>query len=101
MKRLHVAPLACATCPYRRNTPSGIWDRVEYEKLALYDEPSLHPDGYVPEIATFHCHQENASGIETVSTAYPITPSTAAATIACPLTSPVATPLLTVAISEL
>lgn len=27
----------CASCPFRRNVPSGIWDVEEYEKLPRYD----------------------------------------------------------------
>ena len=27
----------CGSCPYRRDVPSGIWHRHEYEKLLQYD----------------------------------------------------------------
>jgi hypothetical protein len=27
----------CASCPYRQDTPSGVWAETEYEKLRAYD----------------------------------------------------------------
>lgn len=63
MTRLHVAPRTCSTCPYRRDTPPGIWDAAEYRKLPAYDQdPPAIPDG----IVEFHCHQEHVSGVPTV-----------------------------------
>lgn len=44
----------CGSCPYRRDVPSGVWDREEYEKLPEYDKPT----GEQPP-AVFHCHQQN------------------------------------------
>jgi hypothetical protein len=61
MKALHAAPRPCNTCPYRRDTPPGVWHPEEYEKLPLYDDGSDEI-----QIATFHCHQQNATGVETV-----------------------------------
>jgi hypothetical protein len=55
-KKLTVRDRPCATCPYRRDVPSGIWAKTEYEKLRDYD-------GSVPEQAiagaggVFLCHQ--------------------------------------------
>lgn len=60
--KLHVAPRACSTCPYRKDTPPGIWHPEEYEKLRTYDEQP----GEMPRLAVFHCHQENATGVSTV-----------------------------------
>lgn len=46
----------CASCPYRRDVPSGIWEAAEYRKLRSYD-------GDVPEQAMaratglFYCRQ--------------------------------------------
>jgi len=57
---LRVPRQACNTCPYRRDTPSGLWSRVEYEKLPDYDRE------FPPELAVFWCHQSNASGQPTV-----------------------------------
>lgn len=60
-KPLHVAPTPCTTCPYRRDTPPGIWHPEEYQKLPLYDG-----GGGMPYLATFHCHQEGEIGRPTV-----------------------------------
>lgn len=45
----------CASCPYRKNVPSGVWDASEYAKLPGYD-------GQVHEqtsTAVFMCHQQD------------------------------------------
>lgn len=42
----------CASCPYRKNVPSGIWAPEEYDKLPRYDEPT-----YAQPTAVFQCHQ--------------------------------------------
>lgn len=48
------APRPCASCPYRRDVPSGVWAAEEYEKLRRYDEETMHqPPG------VFLCHQVN------------------------------------------
>lgn len=44
----------CGSCPYRRDTPSGVWHVSEYLKLPLYDQDT----GYQPE-AAFFCHQQD------------------------------------------
>lgn len=57
-RNLTCAPRPCASCPYRKDVPSGIWHRDEYEKLLTYD-------GDIPEqlmkggLATFLCHQRD------------------------------------------
>lgn len=44
----------CGSCPYRKDVPSGIWERQEYEKLPLYDaETTMQPLG------VFMCHQRD------------------------------------------
>jgi hypothetical protein len=43
----------CATCPYRRTVPSGIWHPDEYVKLCRYDGDTSGQD-----VATFHCHRD-------------------------------------------
>lgn len=49
------SPRPCASCPYRRDVPAGIWDASEYRKLAAYDrDTSSQPGGL------FLCHQNNA-----------------------------------------
>lgn len=32
-----VRPRPCATCPYRKDVPPGVWHESEYEKLIAYD----------------------------------------------------------------
>lgn len=59
-RKLFVPPRPCVSCPYRLDCPSGVWSEEEYEKLRVYDDP------YAPEVAVFHCHQENATGVDTV-----------------------------------
>lgn len=41
----------CATCPYRRDAPSGLWDRDTYELLPPYDGETGHQPPHV-----FMCH---------------------------------------------
>ncbi|WP_410595431.1 DUF6283 family protein [Amycolatopsis sp. lyj-23] len=49
------APRPCASCPYRRDVPSGVWDESEYAKLARYDaETGQQPSGL------FQCHQNES-----------------------------------------
>ena len=48
-KSLKVNPNPCDTCPYRKDTPLGIWHRSEYEKLPAWDEPYCYP-------GMFLCH---------------------------------------------
>lgn len=44
----------CGSCPYRLDTPPGIWAQEEYEKLPLYDGETWeqHP-------GVFMCHQRD------------------------------------------
>lgn len=43
----------CASCPYRTNVASGIWDESEYSKLPAYDG-EMHEQ---TSAAVFMCHQ--------------------------------------------
>lgn len=46
----------CASCPYRRDVPSGIWHESEYDKLPAYDGDT----GEQIEkgaLRLFYCHQ--------------------------------------------
>jgi hypothetical protein len=45
-------PRPCASCPFRRSVPSGVWHPDEYSKLDRYDG-EMHEQ----PIATFMCHQ--------------------------------------------
>jgi hypothetical protein len=51
---LKVAAEPCSTCPYRKDTPPGIWHQSEYEKLRAFDTNE--------SIAAFLCHQSTATG---------------------------------------
>lgn len=42
----------CASCPYRKNVPSGVWHPDEYAKLPRYDEDTSNQP-----TAAFMCHQ--------------------------------------------
>jgi hypothetical protein len=46
----------CATCPYRKNVPSGIWHEEEYAKLPEYDR-----DTQDQPIEAFGCHQKDGA----------------------------------------
>lgn len=61
---LDCAPAPCGSCPYRRDTPPGVWDASEYEKLRHF---GFDPEaGIPPTIAVFLCHQTHLLGRETV-----------------------------------
>jgi hypothetical protein len=44
----------CASCPYRRDVPSGVWNPEEYEKLPPYDGET-----FAQPPQAFFCHQQN------------------------------------------
>jgi len=60
---LFAAPRPCNTCPYRRDTPPGVWHPDEYAKLATFDDQH---DGSLPNLAVFRCHQQTATNVPTV-----------------------------------
>src|SRR5205085_516935 len=49
-------PTPCGSCPYRRDVPSGIWSREEYEKLPRYDRPT-----WEQPFGLFMCHQRDGN----------------------------------------
>ena len=51
----------CASCPYRTDTPSGVWSAHEYQKLTEYDDDSLEP-----AFSVFLCHHSTVRDVETV-----------------------------------
>lgn len=61
MEQLYDAPRPCNTCPYRKDTPAGIWSFKEYIKLPTYDA-----ELGVTNVNVFHCHQETATKVPTV-----------------------------------
>ena len=48
----------CPSCPYRKDVPSGVWDRSEYEKLPKYDLGTTE-QFLAGAIGVFYCHQQN------------------------------------------
>lgn len=46
-----VRSMPCQFCPYRRDCPSGVWAREEYELLRPYDAET-----FAQPTLTFHCH---------------------------------------------
>jgi hypothetical protein len=46
----------CASCPYRRDVPSGVWHPEEYAKLPRYDGETFEQSP-----ATFSCHAQDGS----------------------------------------
>lgn len=46
----------CVSCPYRRDVPSGIWSREEYEKLRGYDG-EISDQAKAGAHGVFSCHQ--------------------------------------------
>lgn len=53
-----VAPRPCASCPYRRDVPAGIWDTSEYAKLPDYDG-EIHEQAIAGANAAFACHRDD------------------------------------------
>lgn len=67
---LTVAKNPCSTCPYRKDTPPGVWLADEYEKLRLYDEPEFDrdrpQDWQLPTLAVFLCHHSLTQAADTL-----------------------------------
>ena len=59
MRELTVAKNPCATCPYRKDVPSGVWSHEEYEKLRKYDAEPM-PSG--ENLGVFLCHNTPRAG---------------------------------------
>lgn len=55
---MNVLRKPCISCPYRKDHPSGVWDKREYEKLRAYDNNEA--------FGVFLCHQTNTHGLTTV-----------------------------------
>jgi hypothetical protein len=47
----------CGSCPYRKDVPSGVWAKSEYDKLPEYDNEMI----YLQPTAAFFCHQQTGS----------------------------------------
>jgi hypothetical protein len=48
------APAPCGSCPYRLDTPAGVWSADEYDKLPDYDGETWEQPPSV-----FLCHQQD------------------------------------------
>jgi hypothetical protein len=55
---LTCAPKPCASCPYRKDAPSGLWHRDEYDKLPAYDG-EMGEQAIAGAIGVFKCHQKD------------------------------------------
>lgn len=51
-----VRPRPCASCPYRKDVPSGVWSEQDYEKLRDYDGEILD-QLRAGAHGVFMCHQ--------------------------------------------
>jgi Family of unknown function (DUF6283) len=51
-----VARAPCGSCPYRRDAPSGLWVKAEYDKLPGYDGET-----WQQPMAVFMCHQSDGN----------------------------------------
>jgi len=49
----------CASCPFRKDCPSGVWSGEEYAKLPLYDGPTW---GQSPTVFFCHLSPDEACG---------------------------------------
>jgi hypothetical protein len=52
---MEVRPEPCATCPYRRSVPAGIWAGHEYAKLEEYDGTTTE-QAVKGALGVFNCH---------------------------------------------
>ncbi len=52
------APRPCPSCPYRRDVPSGLWDRSEYDRLPSYDGEIAVQALTKEAFSLFQCHQK-------------------------------------------
>jgi hypothetical protein len=52
---LEVRPEPCATCPYRRSAPAGLWAAHEYAKLEEYDG-TTQEQAVKGALGVFYCH---------------------------------------------
>lgn len=55
---LQVRKTPCASCPYRQNVPSGVWEAGEYERLKAYDG-DIAEQAEKGAFRVFGCHQDD------------------------------------------
>lgn len=56
--KLTCAKRPCASCPYRKDAPSGLWAAHEYDKLPAYDGEIIDQVAN-GAFGTFLCHQRD------------------------------------------
>lgn len=54
---LKAAKVPCGSCPYRKDVPSGIWEKAEYDKLLMYDQSII--EQLLNRAGPFMCHQND------------------------------------------
>lgn len=52
----------CASCPFRRDVPSGVWAESEYDKLPDYDG-STTDQAMAGAVGVFLCHNDPAASV--------------------------------------
>jgi hypothetical protein len=57
---LTCAARPCASCPYRKDAPSGLWSQDEYDKLPIYDG-EITDQVFKGAFAVFMCHQKDGT----------------------------------------
>ena len=53
-------PRPCASCPYRRDAPQGLWHEEEYARLPKYDG-DIADQVVAGAFNAFFCHQRNGA----------------------------------------
>jgi hypothetical protein len=56
--QIKCAKAPCASCPYRKDVPSGIWAAMEYDKLLSYDG-EMFEQVMKGGLSRFDCHQND------------------------------------------
>jgi Family of unknown function (DUF6283) len=57
MAELKPRKTPCASCPYRRDVPSGVWATDEYDRLPGYDGPTGE-QAMAGALGVFLCHND-------------------------------------------
>lgn len=52
----------CASCPFRRDVPSGVWAESEYDKLPAYDG-TTGEQAVAGALGVFLCHNDPARSV--------------------------------------
>lgn len=55
-QKIPINRAACGTCPYRCDTPPGVWSPQEYQKLPEYDKET-----HTQPMKVFLCHCQDGS----------------------------------------